>query len=126
MDYVVFKEAYWVQFPSGIRGGLESDLVFAEIMGVIKGAASLLTGLKPLSREQYKTMSARLAPTFVNKADRDTIYGIYERYENKKANNSDYDGIDRVKNIIRELNEDISLRRKLESIFEEVYVDGMY
>ncbi|KAI5844072.1 hypothetical protein DFP73DRAFT_76530 [Morchella snyderi] len=123
VDYVVFKEAYWVQFPAGIKSGLEPDLVFAEIMGVIKGASSLLTGLKPLSREQYKTMSARLAPTFVNTADRDTVYGIYEKYENKKANNSDYDGIDRVKTIIRELNENISLRRRLESIFEEVYVD---
>lgn len=125
VDYVIFKEAYWVHFPSSTRGGLEPDLVFAEIMGVIKGAASLLTGLKALSKEEYRTTSARLAPTFAKTADRDTVYRIFERYESTKANNGDYDGIDRVRTIIGELNENVSLKRKLESIFEEVYVDGI-
>lgn len=125
MDYVIFKESYWAHFPASIRGGLEPDLVFAEIMGIIKGAASVSTGLKPLSKEEYRTMSPRQAPTFAKTSDRDTVYRIFERYESTKANNGDYDGIDRVRAIIGELDENVSLRRRLESIFEEVYVDGI-
>lgn len=125
VDFSIFKAAYWQQFPTALKAGLEPDLVFTEIMGVIKGAASLLSGLKPLSRDDYRSKSSRLAPTFAKEGERDTVYNLFEHYEYKKKQNGDYDGIDRVKAILGDLTENIGLRRRLEAIFEEVYVDGI-
>lgn len=104
---------------------MESDLVFAEIMGVIKGTASLLSDFRPLSRDEYRSMSSRLAPTFATEDKRDRIYDIYEAYEHKKKQNGDYDAIDRVKTVLNEVTGNTVLRRRLEGLFEEVYVDGM-
>lgn len=126
VDFTIFKAAYWQQFPTTLRAGLEPDLVFTEIMGVIKGAASLLTGNRPLSRDEYRAKSSRLAPTFAKEGDRDRVYNVFEHYENKKRQNGDYDGIDRVRVILDELSENTGLRGRLETLFEEVYVDGIY
>lgn len=126
VDFTVFKAAYWQQFPTHLKAGLAPDLVFTEIMGVIKGAASLPTGFKPLSREEYRSKSSRLAPTFAKEGDRDRVYNVFEHYENKKKQNRDYDGIDRVKVILSELATNTTLKRRLEELFEEIYVDGMF
>lgn len=99
--------------------------MFAEIMGVIKGAASLLSDFKPLSRDEYRSMSSRLAPTFAAENMRDRIYDIFEAYESKKNQRGDYDAIDRVKAVLMELTGNPVLRRRIEGLFEEVYVDGM-
>lgn len=94
-------------------------------MGVIKGTTSLLSDFRPLSRDEYRSMSSRLAPTFAAENMRDRIYDIFEAYESKKNRRGDYDAIDRVKTVLKELTGNTVLRRRLKGLFEEVYVDGM-
>lgn len=126
IEFPVFEAAYWPQFPNKLKGTLEPDLVFAEIMGVIKGAASLFSGLKPLSRDEYRSKSSRLAPTFAMEGSRDRIYDIFELYESKMKQNGDYDSIDRIKVVLSALVGNPTLKRRLHGLFEEVYVDGMW
>lgn len=125
VDFPVFDAAYWRPTSIRLRGGLEPDLVFAEIMGVIKGTTSLLSEFRPLSRDEYRSMSSRLAPTFAAENMRDRIYDIFEAYESKKKQRGDHDAIDRVKNVLIQLTGNTVFRRRLEGLFEEVYVDGM-
>lgn len=70
-------------------------------------------------------MSSRLAPTFATEANRNHMYDIYEAYETKKKRNGDYDAIDRVKVVLDGLMGNSELKRRLNGLFEEVYVDGM-
>lgn len=107
------------------QASFEPGLVFAEIMGIIKGTTSYTSGFRPLTREEYLTMSARLAPTFAAEANRNCIYDIFEAYEAKKKHRGDYDAIDRVKVVLNELTGNSALQRRLKGLFEEVYVDGM-
>lgn len=126
VDFPVFNAAYWQQSTSRSRAGFEPDLVFAEIMGVIKGTTSYISGFRPLTRDEYRAMSSRLAPTFAAEGNRDWVYDIFEAYEAKKRHNGDYDAIDRVKVVLNELTGNNVLRRRLNGLFEEVYVDGIF
>lgn len=94
-------------------------------MGVIKGTTSYTSGFRSLTREEYLAMSARLAPTFAAEGNRDCMYDIFEAYEAKKKRRGDYDAIDRVKVVLNELTGNSALKRRLNGLFEEVYVDGM-
>lgn len=121
VDFLLFNAAYWQKSTSLSRAGFEPDLVFAEILGIIKGTTSYIAGFHPLTRDDYRAMSSRLAPTFATEANRDRMYDIYEAYETKKKRNGDYDAIDRVKVVLDKL----TGNSVLNGLFEEVYVDGM-
>lgn len=121
IDFPLFNAAYWQQSTSRSRAGFEPDLVFAEILGIIKGTTSYIAGFRPLTRDEYRAMSSRLAPTFATEANRNHMYDIYEVYETKKKRNGDYDAIDRVKVVLDKLKGNSVLN----GLFEEVYVDGM-
>ena len=51
VDFQTFKLDYWPHFPDKIIKHISVDLVFAEVMGVIKGSAVFRKSLLPLSRE---------------------------------------------------------------------------
>ncbi|KAI5802951.1 hypothetical protein EDC01DRAFT_726313 [Geopyxis carbonaria] len=123
VDFNLFKDEYWDQFNPHLTKGISPQLIFSEIMGVIKGSASKETEFCPLSRDQYLSRSCRLAPTFTTENGREGAYNLYEAYEKKKASLGDIDGIDRVLGIIRQLNADYVTRKKVESLLEEIYVD---
>lgn len=125
IDFPVFNAAYWQQCMSRSQASFEPGLVFAEIMGIIKGTTSYASGFRPLTREEYLAMSARVAPTFAAEANRNCIYDIFESYEAKKKHRGDYDAIDRVKVVLNELTGNSALQRRLKGLFEEVYVDGI-
>lgn len=94
-------------------------------MGIIKGTTSYISGFRPLTRDEYRAMSSRLAPTFAAEANRDCMYDIFEAYEAKKKRSGDYDAIDRVRAVLDEMTRNSVLKRRLNGLFEEVYVDGM-
>jgi hypothetical protein len=125
VDFDLFKNEYWGQFSPELTRGMAPQLVFSEILGLIKGSARKETSFLPLSRDQYLSRSCRLAPTFTTDKGRQAVYEIYLAYEKKKAWLGDTDGIDRVLGFLRQLDQDATTRRKVESILEEVYVDGI-
>ena len=123
VDFSAFKLDYWPHFPQTLTKKLGVNLVFAEIMGVIKGSASSGHSLAPLSGQQYLARSCRLAPIFVMEDDRALVYDVFEKYERMKEERQDVDIVDRVVKLIRSIRRNASLKQFLESSFDEVYID---
>jgi len=125
INYNVFSTQYCRKAYQDRKSGFEPDLVFAEILGIIKGSTSIERDFKPLSREEYVGMSIRKAPVFTDEASRDRVYSMYEEYERHKGSLGDRDDIDRVIKVLRSLEEYPELMRQVQNLFDEVYVDGM-
>lgn len=125
VDFQAFRLDYWPRLPHGITKHISVDLVFAEIMGVIKGSNSSRESLSPLSREEYLKKSSRLAPAFQSEAERSRVYDAFEAYEKLKAAAQRIDHIDRVVELLRAVRADPPLQQVLATNFDEVYIDGM-
>ena len=123
VDFQAFKLDYWPHLSHALTKDLSVNLVFAEIMGVIKGSASSRGSLAPLSREEYLTRSCRLAPTFALEAERSRVYEIFKMYEKLKLEMCGADYVDRVVRLLRAVRRDPSLKQLLRSTFDEVYID---
>lgn len=121
MDFTVFVEAYWPKIGSR---HLNPGVVFAEFLGVIKGAGSPQNGYRPLSRDEYIRGCSNLAPAFSTQAEREQLYSMYERYETLKGQKHQHDSIDKVLTILSAICQP-SMKRKLYDIIQEIYVDGM-
>lgn len=126
VDFQAFKLDYWPHLPHNITKNLSVDLVFAEIMGVIKGSSSSRELLTPLSREEYLTRSSRLAPAFRSEAEKSCVYDVFIAYEHLKFSHEGLDHIDRVVKLLKAVREDSLLRQLLGSKFEEIYIDGIH
>lgn len=124
IDYQSFELDYWPRFAQSVTKGLPVALVFAEIMGVIKGSATSLESLAALHREEYVTRSRRLAPTFVLDDERKRIYSVFESYEALKTSRGEMDDVDRVINVLKVLRRDTNVKALLGSAFDEIYIDG--
>ncbi|KAF8453351.1 hypothetical protein BGX38DRAFT_417317 [Terfezia claveryi] len=125
VDAQIFIGHYWSKIPTGIKGNIPVDLVFSEIMGIIKGSASSLPGrsLKSLTREEYLNTSCRIAPLFTSEAERKQVYQIYELYEKLKGKYQDWDGVDRTRDVLMQMKETPALVNRLRDAIEEIYVD---
>ncbi|KAM0804322.1 P-loop containing nucleoside triphosphate hydrolase protein [Usnea florida] len=123
VDFDAFRRAYWPHFSRLLTKGLPINLVFAEIMGVIKGSASSRESLEPLRQEEYLTRSCRLAPAFVLEAERLRVYEIFNAYEKLKLDMGGMDHVDRVVKLLRAVRGDAALKQLLQSTFDEVYID---
>lgn len=100
------------------------DLALIDIMGVIKGSASLASNFEPLSRDAYTARDWRLAPNFTIENDRKAVYTLYEHYEKIKASRGEADDTDRVIRVLEALNKDSELQQVVEKFLDEVYIDG--
>ena len=123
IDFRTFRLEIWPRLPHSFTKDLPVHLVFAEIMGVIKGSESSRQSLKPLSREEYMKRSSRLAPSFKSESERPRVYDLFERYEALKRLSGDFDYIDRVVKLLDTIRRDRPLRDELQSRFDEIYVD---
>ncbi|KAL9611745.1 MAG: hypothetical protein Q9167_003631 [Letrouitia subvulpina] len=123
IDFETFKTEYWPHLPSHITKKLPIALVFAEIMGVIKGSAASRKLLSPLSRSEYLQQSSRLAPTFVLDSDRSALYDFYESYESYKERHEGFDYVDRVISVMKAMRKDEQLRETLSKAFDEIFID---
>lgn len=100
------------------------DLALIDIVGVIKGSASLASNLEPLSRDAYTTRDWRLAPNFTTESDRKAVYTLYEHYEKIKTGRGEADDTDRVIQVLEALKKDSELQKAVEKFLDEVYIDG--
>ena len=123
VDFHAFKLDYWPKMPTHLTKTLPIELVFAEIMGTLKGSASSKSSLAPLSRSQYYERSCRIAPTFTLESDRSRVYDIFEYYERLKRQWCDVDYVDRVVAVLDALKKDSVLSHTLRSCFDEAYID---
>ncbi|KAH0558797.1 hypothetical protein GP486_004565 [Trichoglossum hirsutum] len=121
VDFQTFKVDYWGRLPRTRH--LPIEVVFAEIMGIIKGSTSSRDSLRPLSREEYLSRSHRQVPLFALESERSRVYDLYEAYEGLKREFGDVDNIDRVVNLLKAIQVDKGLRERLRVSFDEVYID---
>ena len=123
VNFYAFKVDYWPKFSTYLTRNLAVELVFAEIMGTLKGSNSSKDSLAPLTRAQYLERSYRVSPTFVLEDERSRVYDIFESYESLKLGRGDVDYVDRVVQILDVVRRDPILSHRLRSCFDEVYVD---
>lgn len=124
VDFYTFKLDYWGQFSRDLIRNLSMDLVFAEIMGVIKGSVTSRITLVPLSRAEYLGRSSKLAPAFTIQSERERVYDIFEAYEKIKTKFGDVDYMDRITRLLTTIRENSTLRDVLSRSFDELYIDG--
>ncbi|KAL9124703.1 MAG: hypothetical protein Q9217_005994 [Psora testacea] len=123
VDFQDFRLDYWPYFPKELTRGLAPDLVYPEVMGVIKGSVSSREALTPLSRENYLARHSRLTPHFVSDADRSRVYDVFEAYKATLNHRRQIDHVDRVVRLLKTIRNDASLQKLLASSFEEMYID---
>ena len=123
VDFKAFKTSFWPRFPHHLTRGLSPDLVFSEIMGVIKGSIHSCRTLTPLDLGLYEGLSFRLTPNVSRLEDRVRIFQLYQAYEELKRKTGDIDTIDLVVRLLRQLHQNPSLIALLAPYVQEVYVD---
>ncbi|RPB01673.1 P-loop containing nucleoside triphosphate hydrolase protein [Choiromyces venosus 120613-1] len=131
IDFERFKLEYCEHLSSKLKRGIPVDLVFLEIMGVIKGLIFATKNFKPLSREEYLEKRWRMAPNFTTERERDAVFDIYEWYERAKKERGDIDQADRIIKVMKaleafkssEILEDKRFERNTRRMLDEIYVD---
>lgn len=125
VDFHIFKTEYWGCLSGIAPTSCSPELLFAEIMGVIKGSGTSAKTLKSLSRPEYVRRKAKASPAFAAETDREKVYAAFERYERQKKQLKEIDELDRVSDLLRLLKNDSTLEQLIRRCFEEIYVDGM-
>lgn len=123
VDFTKFKHTYWPTIPPPLKKGISVDLVFAELMGIIKGG-NYNSGFLPLAKEGYLNLSSRIAPTFLEGSrERECIWLIYEMYEDRRKQLCEWDDLDRCRLIREGLGKNRGLVEKIKRVVDECFVD---
>lgn len=123
VDFSKFKRAYWPSFPLNLRKGISVELVFAEMMAVIKGG-NCASDFLPLTKQSYLELSSRLAPTFLEGSkERESVWKMYKLYENRRRGLAEWDDLDRCRDIRKGLSKGRELLERLQTVIGECYVD---
>ncbi|OQE34898.1 hypothetical protein PENCOP_c015G08976 [Penicillium coprophilum] len=123
VDFSIFKTEYWGSISGLAPPSCSPELLFAEIMGVIKGSSITAKSLKPLNRAEYVKKNAKASPAFTSEAEREKVFGAFERYEKQKKLRKEVDELDRVSALLRSLRDNKVLAEQIQRCFEEIYVD---
>ncbi|KAJ6177949.1 hypothetical protein N7519_008410 [Penicillium mononematosum] len=123
IDFSIFKTEYWGSLSGLAPPSCSPELLFAEIMGVIKGSSVTAKSLKPLCRAEYVKKNAKASPAFTSEAEREKVFGAFERYEKQKKLRKEIDELDRVSVLLKSLRDKKALAEQIQRCFEEIYVD---
>ncbi|KAJ5783861.1 uncharacterized protein N7518_009538 [Penicillium psychrosexuale] len=123
IDFSIFKTEYWGSLSGLAPPSCSPELLFAEIMGVIKGSTVTAKSLKPLYRAEYVKKNAKASPAFTSEAEREKVFGAFERYEKQKKLRKEIDELDRVGTLLKSLRDNKALAEQIQRCFEEIYVD---
>ncbi|KAG8744351.1 hypothetical protein FRC10_010331 [Ceratobasidium sp. 414] len=99
IGYKEFKEIYWPLLNRSNRLGLNSSLVYSEILGVIKGYSEVMGCTDGfLSQEQYVSGSiAHKVTAHLDDKAKAQIYSMFESYRKLKSTRFELDQADRFK-----------------------------
>ncbi|RDX51441.1 hypothetical protein OH76DRAFT_1481370 [Lentinus brumalis] len=120
VDYDMFLEKYWARFPESLKDpSLSPELVFGEILGVIKGSErARSTEQGYLDEDAYCGIRRRSNATSM--PQRTAIYRIFQVYSAQKREKGQYDAADRTRMLIRCLD---VLQLPRNSLPKFIYVD---
>lgn len=114
-----FCASYWPQFNNKLTKGLQSSIVYTEIMSYIKGGLRSVESEKgKLSRDEYILLSESRIST-LSSQERDCIYDIFLQYERKKRISGEYDLADFVIDLHSRLKEE----KYKGDLLDFVYID---
>ena len=124
VDFYTFRLEYWPKLAALLKDKrITPELVFAEIMGVIKGSQSSSNTLRPLSRQEYLELNHRAAPNFNTESERSTVYDAFNKYQTLKTLANAFDGVDQVIDILRLIRQNKMLQDAFGAAFDEIFVD---
>jgi ATP-dependent exoDNAse (exonuclease V) beta subunit len=86
-----------------LRKGVSAALVFAEVMGVIKGSVEALVSPAGHLSEQAYLALAQQRTSSLTVLQRQQVYSLYLQYERYKRQAWQYDHMDRVLYVYRQL-----------------------
>lgn len=124
VDFNIFKTEYWGSLSGMVPSACSPELLFAEIMGVIKGSNVSAKSLRSLTRGQYIGKNHKASPAFASEAERVKVYAAFERFEKQKKLRKEIDELDRVIALLKSFKDNIELAQLIRCCFEEIYVDG--
>lgn len=124
IDFSIFKTEYWGCLSGLAPSSCSPELLFAEIMGVVKGSSVTAKSLKPLSCAEYVKKNAKASPAFSSETEREKVFAAFERYEKQKKLRKEIDELDRVSGLLKSLRDNKALAEQIKRCFEEIYVDG--
>jgi hypothetical protein len=125
VDFSTFKTENWGCLHGIVTSSCSPELLFAEIMGVIKGSSLTAKTLMPLSRAEYVKKNSKASPAFGSETDRENVFAAFERYEKQKKQRQEIDELDRVCFLLKSLKDNQPLAEQIQRCFEGIYVDGM-
>jgi len=126
IDFSIFKTEYWGCLHGLVPPSCSPELLFAEIMGVIKGSSITAKTLVPLSRGEYVKKNSKASPAFGSESEREKVFAAFERYEKQRKQRKEIDELDRVCFLLKSVKENQALAEKIRLCFEEIYVDGTF
>ncbi|EKM55346.1 uncharacterized protein PHACADRAFT_208864 [Phanerochaete carnosa HHB-10118-sp] len=104
VSYGTFLQAYRSHLPQNLTKNLDPALIFAEIMGVIKGSESALqTAEGHIDEGTYVSLSHRQQGMFAGR--REAVYELFSAYLRLKRQRRDWDAADRTHAILRGLDQ---------------------
>jgi len=123
VDFKTFRNKYWPHFPPDVTRGIPPQLVFSEIMGVIKGSNYTCENLEFLQARDYEELSVRIAPNVTSREARTRVFRMFEMYEKLKQQTGNLDTVDWVVCLLRKLRDNPRLRSYLASCVDGFYID---
>ncbi|KAI0809031.1 P-loop containing nucleoside triphosphate hydrolase protein [Irpex lacteus] len=131
VSYHKFRREYWSHLPQEMtKKFTDPALVFAEIMGVIKGSeGSLQNDQGFLTREDYVNLSHRAHATFTS-LHRGMVYSLFEAYTRTKRERQEWDAADRhviqeTHSILRGIRESGMQGQKVDFIYVDEAQDNL-
>ncbi|GAY61164.1 hypothetical protein CUMW_207690, partial [Citrus unshiu] len=119
VNFERFCSSYWPRFNTQLTKKLDPSRVFTEIISHIKGGLqSIDVADGKLCREDYIRLSETRVSTLL-RSEREKIYEIYEKYEQMKMRNGEFDLADLVNDLHRRFKEE----RYKGDEFHFVYID---
>lgn len=123
VSYGTFLQTYWPHLPQYLTKTLDPALVFAEVMGVIKGSEAALKSIDGfIDEDTYVSLSHRQQGTFASR--RQAVYSLFLAYLRLKRENRHWDAADRTHAILRGLNVGIP-GKKLDFIYIDEAQDNL-
>lgn len=105
VDFALFDQQYWPRMNQVLRKGISAALVYAEVMGVIKGSVeALVSRVAPvghLSEQAYLALAEQRTSSLT--VPQRQVYALYRQYEHLKGQAWQYDHMDRVLYVYRQL-----------------------
>ncbi|XP_057845589.2 uncharacterized protein LOC131055004 isoform X1 [Cryptomeria japonica] len=123
VNYECFDSVYWPHFNVELRRGLDSSVVFTEIVSHIKGSLKSLSYPEfKMSRDDYVAIAESRVSTLCMK-QREAIYEIFLYYEKQKQRNGNFDIADVVNHLHHQIRSTGYLGKKLNFIYVDEVQD---